>query len=145
MMQGLLRYRRRVRSRPWRTAQVEMSETDDRTRERYRLHAEICKVLTDGKRLMLIEQLHEGERSVGDLASRLGCTMANASQHLAVLRSAGLVDTRRDGTTILYRLAEPEIVDACRIVQRIVERRMRPSRPAVPDPQPVSAASPASR
>ena len=61
--------------------------------ERYRLHAEVCRVLTDPKRLMLLDVLREGEHSVGELAEELGSSLANASQHLAVLRSAGLVDT----------------------------------------------------
>jgi ArsR family transcriptional regulator len=92
--------------------------------ERYRLHAEVCRVLTDPKRLMLLDVLREGEHSVGDLAEELGCSLANASQHLAVLRSAGLVDTRRAGTTILYALAEPELVEACDVIHRIVGRRL---------------------
>jgi ArsR family transcriptional regulator len=92
--------------------------------ERYRLHAEVCRVLTDPKRLMLLDVLREGEHSVGDLAEELGCSLANASQHLAVLRSAGLVDTRRSGTTILYHLAEPELLEACDMIHRIVARRM---------------------
>jgi ArsR family transcriptional regulator len=81
-------------------------------------------VLTDPKRLMLLDVLREGEHSVGDLADELGCTLANASQHLAVLRSAGLVGTRRTGTTILYNLAEPELVEACDVIHRIVGRRL---------------------
>lgn len=101
-----------------------MKLTPARDTERYRLHAEVCRVLTDPKRLMLIDVLREGERSVGELADELGCTLANASQHLGVLRSAGLVDTRRQGTTIRYHLAEPEIVEACDVIHRIVERRM---------------------
>jgi DNA-binding transcriptional ArsR family regulator len=97
---------------------------DERDGERYRLHAEVCKVLIDPKRLMLIDALAGGERSVGDLASILGVTLANASQHLGVMRHAGLVVTRREGTTVLYRLSEPEIVDACRIIDRLVGRRI---------------------
>jgi DNA-binding transcriptional ArsR family regulator len=81
-------------------------------------------VLTDPKRLMLFDVLREGEHSVGDLAEELGCNLANASQHLAVLRTAGLVDTRRSGTTILYTLAEPELVEACDVIHRIVARRL---------------------
>jgi ArsR family transcriptional regulator len=81
-------------------------------------------VLTDPKRLVLLDVLRDGERSVGDLAEELGCSLANASQHLAVLRSAGLVDTRRAGTTILYTLAEPELVEACDVIHRIVGRRL---------------------
>ena len=51
-------------------------------------------------------------------------TLPNASQHLAVMRGAGLVEGRRAGTTITYRLAEPSIVEACDVIHRIVERRM---------------------
>lgn len=91
---------------------------------RYRVHAEICRVLTDPKRLMLIDLLRRGARSVGVLADECGLSLANASQHLAVLRHAGLVDTRRVGTTIHYRLSEPELVQACDLIERIVARRM---------------------
>jgi len=101
-----------------------MNEKRYRDPERYRLHAEVCRVLTDPKRLMLLDVLREGEHSVGDLADELGCTLANASQHLAVLRSAGLVGTHRTGTTILYSLAEPELVEACDVIHRIVDRRL---------------------
>jgi ArsR family transcriptional regulator len=103
---------------------IPVKEKGYRDRERYRLHAEVCRVLTDPKRLMLLDVLRDGERSVGDLAEELGCSLANASQHLAVLRSAGLVDTRRAGTTILYTLAEPELVEACDVIHRIVGRRL---------------------
>lgn len=105
--------------------------------ERYRLHAEVCKVLIDPKRLMLIDALRAGERSVGELAHEIGVAFPNASQHLAVLRNAGLVESHRAGTTVLYRLAEPEIVEACDVIHRIVGRRMamRSSLPDVPEPE----------
>ena len=93
--------------------------------ERYRLHAEICKVLTDPKRLRLLHALRDGERTVGDLAAVLGIPLPNASQHLGVLRAAGLVDGRREGTSVRYRLAEPAILDACDIVGGIVDRRVQ--------------------
>jgi ArsR family transcriptional regulator len=91
-------------------------------------------VLTDPKRLMLLDVLREGEHSVGDLADELGCTMANASQHLAVLRSAGLVGTRRSGTTILYNLAEPELAEACDVIHRIVGRRLASRTTGISEP-----------
>lgn len=91
---------------------------------RYRVHAEICRVLTDPKRLMLIDLLRRGARSVGVLADECELSLANTSQHLAVLRHAGLVDTRRVGTTIHYRLSEPELVQACDLIGRIVARRL---------------------
>lgn len=103
-----------VRARPDLTA---------RGQEAYRRHAEICKVLTDPKRLMLLDALREQELSVGQLADLLGITLANASQHLSVLRSALLVSSRRHGTTVLYRLTEPRISDACDIIEAIVGGR----------------------
>ena len=101
-----------------------MDSQSHRDPERYRLHAEVCRVLTDPKRLMLLDVMREGEHSVGELAEELGCSLANASQHLAVLRSAGLVGTRRAGTTILYSLSEPDLVEACDVIHRIVGRRL---------------------
>jgi ArsR family transcriptional regulator len=92
--------------------------------EHYRAHAELCKVLTDPKRLMLLDALRRGERSVGELAEAIDASLPNASQHLAVLRSSGLVDAHRTGQTVRYRLAEPAIVEACDILDAIVARRL---------------------
>ena len=116
-----------------------MQTSDPVQTERYRVHAELCKVLTDPKRLMILDSLRHDERTVGELAEAIGVTLPNASQHLAVMRNAGLVEGRRAGTTINYRLAEPTIMDACDIVQRIVARRVE-SRP-VPSPTSRSEAS----
>jgi ArsR family transcriptional regulator len=101
---------------------------------RFRLHAEICKVLTDPKRLMPLDALRDAEHTVSELADGIGITLANASQHLAVLRAAGLVDSRRSGTSVRYRLAEPAIVEACDAVDAIVRRRL--ARLPGPDPLP---------
>lgn len=101
------------------------------TLEHYRLHAELCKVLTDPKRLLLLDALRGGERSVGELALAIGVALPNASQHLAILRGAGLVEGRRSGTTVTYRLAEPTIADACDIIHAIVARRMALALPAI--------------
>lgn len=106
-----------------------MELTED-TLEHYRLHAEVCRVLTDPKRLLLLDALRAGERSVGELALAIGVALPNASQHLAVLRAAGLVEGRRIGTTVVCRLAEPAIADACDIIHAIVARRLeRAARP----------------
>jgi len=86
----------------------------------FRRRAELCRVLTDPKRLLILDALRHGERSVGELADELGCTLPNTSQHLAQLRSAGLVAGRREGTTVHYRLAEPRILKACDVVGAIV-------------------------
>ena len=93
--------------------QVSSSEAD---RLRY---ATIGRALADPKRLCVLESLAEGELSVRDLSTTAGCQVPNMSQHLAVLRSAGLVSTRREGSTVFYRLADPRVLEAYRLIQTI--------------------------
>jgi DNA-binding transcriptional ArsR family regulator len=85
-------------------------------RQRY---AAIGRALSDPKRLCVLESLAEGELSVGDLSTKVGCQVPNMSQHLAVLRSAGLVQSRRDGSTVLYRLADVRVLEAYRLIQSL--------------------------
>jgi len=85
----------------------------------YQRSAVIGKALADPKRLCVLESLANGEVSVSDLSSVVGCQVPNMSQHLAVLRAAGLVTTRRDGSTVYYRLADPRVLEAFRLIQAI--------------------------
>jgi DNA-binding transcriptional ArsR family regulator len=68
--------------------------------------ARLMKLLASERRLILLCRLRQGEASVGDLAHHVGLAPSAASQHLAKLRAEGLVETRRDGQTIHYRLAD---------------------------------------
>jgi DNA-binding transcriptional ArsR family regulator len=77
----------------------------------------IGRALADPKRLCVLETLAAGEASVSELSACVGCQVPNMSQHLAVLRSAGLVSTRREGSTIFYRLADPRVLEAYRLIQ----------------------------
>jgi ArsR family transcriptional regulator len=81
--------------------------------------AEIARALADPKRLCVVEQLSAGERSVSDLSRCIGCQVPNMSQHLAVLRTAGIVASRREGSTVFYRLTNPTVLDAYRLLQQI--------------------------
>jgi ArsR family transcriptional regulator len=72
--------------------------------------AQIAHALAHAHRLELLEHLGQGERSVEDLAARAGLTLANASRHLQLLRRAALVEGRRDGKRVYYRLAGDEVV-----------------------------------
>ena len=83
----------------------------------HRRAALIGRALADPKRLCVLERLAAGEASVRELSSCVGCHVPNMSQHLAVLRSAGLVTTRRDGSTVYYRLADPRVLEAYRLIQ----------------------------
>jgi len=90
------------------------STEDERTR-----FAAVARALGDPKRLCVLESLAGGEASVGELASRVACQVPNMSQHLAVLRAAGLVAARRDGSTVYYRLADPRVLEAYQLLQAI--------------------------
>jgi len=76
---------------------------------RARQAADFLRSLANEHRLLILCALVEGERSVGELAARLGITQPNASQHLFKLKSEGVVATRRAGQTIYYRLASDRI------------------------------------
>jgi len=69
--------------------------------------ARLLKALSNEKRLMILCQLGDGERAVGDLLPVVGLSQSALSQHLAVLREEGLVSGRREGVSILYRVADP--------------------------------------
>lgn len=88
-------------------------------RQRY---AAIGRALADPKRLCVLETLAEGELSVSDLSVTVGCQVPNMSQHLAVLRSAGLVQSRRDGSTVYYRLADIRVLEAYRLIQSLARQ-----------------------
>jgi ArsR family transcriptional regulator len=85
----------------------------------YQRTAVVGRALADPKRLCVLESLAAGELSVSELAGRVACQVPNMSQHLAVLRSAGLVSTRREGSTVFYRLSDPRVLEAFSLLQSI--------------------------
>jgi len=95
---------------------IDIAATTEDARQR---SAAVARALGDPKRLCVLESLAGGEASVGELASRVSCQVPNMSQHLSVLRSAGLVTARRDGSTVYYRLADPRILEACQLLQSL--------------------------
>jgi rhodanese-related sulfurtransferase/predicted transcriptional regulator len=85
--------------------------------------AEIAQALGHAHRLELLEQLGQGERSVEALAGRAGLTLANTSRHLQLLRRAGLVQGRREGKRIYYRLTEEDaVIELLGALGRVGER-----------------------
>ena len=94
----------------------------------FELKAELCKTFADPKRLMIISALGSGERTVGDLAETIDVPQATTSRHLAILRERGAVNTRRDGTSIYYSLADARISQACGLVHQILMAQMERNR-----------------
>lgn len=92
-----------------------------------RLYAElgrIAKAIDSPRRLELIDLLAQGERSVEDLAAEAALSIANTSRHLQILRGARLVESRKEGLRVYYRLAEPEVFDVSRAVRGLAQRRL---------------------
>lgn len=84
--------------------------------------AEVAKAFAHGHRLEILEQLAQGERSVEAVAERVGLSTANASQHLRLMRAAGLLASRRDGKRILYGLSDPAVLEALAALHKVAER-----------------------
>jgi DNA-binding transcriptional ArsR family regulator len=97
---------------------VTIPASSELDRQRY---AAIGRALADPKRLCVLESLASGELSVSELSTTVGCQVPNMSQHLAVLRSAGLVQSRREGSTIFYRLAGVRVLEAYRLIQSLAQ------------------------
>src|SRR5437763_11695185 len=90
----------------------------------YGQFARIGKALASPHRLEILELLAQGERTVDSLATEMGLSLANTSQHLQALRQAALVDSRKDGLFVFYRLVDPAISDLCTVIRTVAERRL---------------------
>jgi rhodanese-related sulfurtransferase/DNA-binding transcriptional ArsR family regulator len=86
--------------------------------------ARIGKALASPHRLEFLELLAQAERSVESLAAETGLSVANASQHLQILREAGLVETRKQGVFVHYRLADDSVLSLSGAVRAVAERRL---------------------
>jgi len=86
----------------------------------YELQAEISKTLAHPLRLAILHYLKDGEKTVSDLTETLDASQSNISQHLALLRQRQIVKTRKAGSTVYYRLANPKISQACDMVREVL-------------------------
>ena len=96
----------------------------DFKRHAYILFARIGKALSNPHRLEILELLAQGERTVESLASEIEISLANASQHLQALRQAALVDSRKDGLFVYYRLAAPGVFELSKAIRTVAEDRI---------------------
>lgn len=91
--------------------------------------AELLKALGDASRLKIMQLLHHGEHTVGDIVSQLGCSQANVSKHLRVLYNAGVVIPRKEGTTVYYSIADDCVTQLCLTIckghERLFEKKAR--------------------
>ena len=86
----------------------------------FEMQSEICKTLTNPKRIEILNCLRNEEKTVTELVDTLGASKANVSQHLAVMRHKGILTTRRDGVNIYYRVSNPKVIEACALMKEVL-------------------------
>ncbi len=83
--------------------------------ERARQQSSLCRIFGNPNRVLILWTLAERERSVGEIAAAIDASLQNTSQHLRLMQARGIVDSRRDGNTIYYRLVRESLLD-CRLL-----------------------------
>ena len=91
----------------------------------YRMHAELCKALANEHRQALLHAIGNGEKCVSDLAAEIGISVHNVSQHLRVLKERRLVESRKEGQTVYYRVTNMKFIQACALIREaLVEQHL---------------------
>jgi ArsR family transcriptional regulator len=91
----------------------------------FELHADLCKTLSNPKRLMILALLAKKEMSVGEIAEVVSVPLSNVSQHLSLLKAQSLVQTRKDGQTVYYSLSDRRIIEACTLIRSVLLDKMK--------------------
>src|SRR6266516_1606327 len=111
--------------RDWYKSERSKKMEREREEQLYRLQAELCKVLAEPTRLKLLSLLGERPRPVKELVEATGERQAKISQHLTTRRQRGMVRTQRVGTEVHYSLADPRILEACRITREVLLQQLQ--------------------
>lgn len=86
----------------------------------FELHADVCKVFSNAKRLEILSTLRDREMPASELIEKIGLSKANLSQHMSILKSKGVVLTRREGVNIYYRISNAKIIQACDLMREVL-------------------------
>ncbi len=92
---------------------------------RLEARARILKALGHASRLMILEELAEGEKCVAELTETVGSDMSTVSKHLSLLKSVGLVEDRRQGAQVFYRLLTPCVLGFFECVESVMNERVQ--------------------
>lgn len=89
----------------------------------FRMHAELCKAMANEHRQAILHAICNGEKCVSDLATEIGISVHNVSQHLRVLKERRLVTSRKEGQTVYYRVTNQKFMEACALMrQALIEQ-----------------------
>jgi DNA-binding transcriptional ArsR family regulator len=91
----------------------------------YRLKADFFRLLGHPARVRILEILREGERSVGELQAALGLDSGGTSQQLTAMRRQGVLESRRAGTSVFYRVKDPRIFDLLEVARKILTAQLQ--------------------
>jgi Predicted transcriptional regulators len=91
----------------------------------YRLKADFFRLLGHPARVRILELLRDGERSVGDLQAELGLDSSGTSQHLGAMRRQGVLDSRRAGTSVFYRVKDPQLFQLMEVARQILSTQLQ--------------------
>jgi ArsR family transcriptional regulator len=90
----------------------------------YRLKADFFRLLGHPARVRILEILRDGERSVGDLQAALGLDSSGTSQHLTAMRRQGILESRRAGTSVFYRVKDPRMSELLEVAKQILTAQL---------------------
>jgi ArsR family transcriptional regulator len=97
---------------------------NDATNEIYERQARICRAFAHPGRLQILDSLGGGEKGISDLQAELGISKTGMSQHIAILKSVGVITTRRNGKQIYCSLAMPEVKQACQLIRKVLHAQI---------------------
>lgn len=97
----------------------------DINKQIYTLHADVCKILANPKRLEILQTLRHDELTVSEIVEKMGINKANISQHLAVMRAKGIVCQRREGQYIYYSVANHKVIQAFDLMREVLFEHMK--------------------
>ena len=121
------------RRRPSPPASDERSVPHVRSDPVYVVKAQLFRVLGHPVRIRILELLSEGERTVGDLQAQLELDSSGTSQHLGALRQLGLLDARREGTSVYYRIKDPRVSHLLVVARQILTSALSDSHALLSD------------
>jgi DNA-binding transcriptional ArsR family regulator len=101
---------------------------DELQAEVFERQARICKAFANSTRLRMLDLLGKRDWAAADLQGELGISKANLSQHIAVLKGAGIVAAHRDGKTVRFSLTMPEVKSACQLIRDVLRAQIRDGR-----------------
>ena len=91
----------------------------------FELHADVCKVFSNSKRLEILNTLRDRELTASELIEKIGLSKANLSQHMSILKSKGVVLSRREGVNIYYRISNAKIIQACDLMREVLLEQLQ--------------------